>query len=83
MTEHTTDGLIMMIPKGPIDGPPDVSEIRPITLLSEIGKVLARVLVERVSTALCESPHLLNISQRAFLRNGDVSQCVSALVEVL
>jgi hypothetical protein len=36
--------LIVMVAKGPIDGPPDVSEMRPITLLSGIGKIPARVL---------------------------------------
>ena len=82
MTEHVTDGLIVMIPKGPIDGPPDVSEMRPITLLSEIGKMPARVLSDRISAVLCAHPELLNINQRAFLRNGDVSQCVAALVDV-
>ena len=82
MTQHITDGLIVMVPKGPIDGPPDVSEMRPITLLSEIGKIPARILGARISVALCAQPELLNISQRAFLRNGDVSQCIGTLLDV-
>jgi exonuclease III len=82
MTPHVTKGLIVMVPKGPTDGPADVSQMRPITLLSEIGKVLARVLADRISGVLCRRPELLNISQRAFLRNGDVSQCIAALLDV-
>jgi exonuclease III len=82
MTSHVTDGLIVMVPKGPIDGAPDVSDMRPITLLSEIGKVTARVLADRISAVLCAMPELLNINQRAFLRNGDVAQCVAALLDV-
>jgi hypothetical protein len=82
MTRHITDGLIVMVPKGSIDGPPDVSEMRPITLLSEIGKVPARILAARISATLCAKPGLLNINQRAFLRNGDVSQCIATLLDV-
>jgi hypothetical protein len=82
MTPHVTDGLIVMVPKGPIDGAPDVSDMRPITLLSEIGKITARILADRISAVLCASPELLNINQRAFLRNGDVAQCIAALLDV-
>jgi exonuclease III len=82
MTPHVTDGLIVMVPKGPVDGAPDVSDMRPITLLSEIGKVTARILADRISAVLCAKPELLNINQRAFLRNGDVAQCVAALLDV-
>jgi hypothetical protein len=82
MTQHITDGLIVMVPKGSIDGPPDVSEMRPITLLSEIGKVPGRILTARISATLCDKPRLLNISQRAFLRNGDVSQCIATILDV-
>jgi hypothetical protein len=82
MTAHITDGLVVMVPKGPIDGPPEVSDMRPITLLSEIGKVPARILAARISATLCTMPALLNMNQRAFLRNGDVSQCISTLLDV-
>ena len=82
MTQHITDDLIVMVPKGPIEGPPDVSEMRPITLLSEIGKIPARILAARISATLCAQPELINRSQRAFLRNGDVSQCIATLLDV-
>jgi hypothetical protein len=82
VTPHVTDGLIVMVPKGPIDGAPDVSDMRPITLLSEIGKVTARILADRISAVLCAMPELLNINQRAFLKNGDVAQCIAALLDV-
>ena len=82
MTPHITEGLIVMVPKGTIDGPPDVSDMRPITLLSEIGKIPARILAARISAILCDKPELLNTSQRAFLRNGDVSQCIATLLDI-
>jgi hypothetical protein len=82
MTDHATKGQIVMIPKGPIDGPLDVTEMRPITLLSEIGKVANRVLASRVTAILSKHPELVHRSQRAFLQNGNVAQCIEALVDV-
>jgi hypothetical protein len=81
-TEHVTRGLIRMIPKGPATGQPDVSDMRPITLLSEIGKVPSRILASRVTSALNAKPELLHAAQRAFLSNGDVSQCIHTALDV-
>ena len=82
ITDHVTEGRIVMIPKGPVDGALDVTEMRPITLLSEIGKVANRVLAARVTNILSSHPELIHRSQRAFLQNGNVAQCVEALVDV-
>ena len=56
--------------------------MRPITLLSEMGKLTGRILADRVSTVLSNNPSLLHPSQRAFLRNGDTGQCVDMLPDV-
>ena len=81
-TEHVTRGLIRFVPKGRLSGLPDVEEMRPITLLSEIGKVPSRILASRVSAVLDAKPELLHAAQRAFLSNGDVSQCIHTALDV-
>lgn len=84
MSPFVTKGLIRMITnlKGKIEGAADASQMRPITLLSELLKVPARVLAERISTRLSANPRLLHPSQRAFLRSGDVAQAIHAFVDV-
>ena len=81
-TEHVTRGLIRFVPKGRLSGLPDVEDMRPITLLSEIGKVPSRILASRVSVILDAKPELLHVAQRAFLSNGDVSQCIHTALDV-
>ena len=81
-TEHVTRGLIRFVPKGRLSGLPDVEDMRPITLLSEIGKVSSRILASRVSAILDAKPELLHVAQRAFLSNGDVSQCIHTALDV-
>jgi hypothetical protein len=82
---HAKDGLIRMIPKGGGSGVlvTDVSEMRPITLLSELGKVTSRILAERMATVFANIPSLLHPSQRAFQRNGDTGQCVDMALDVI
>ena len=82
---HAKDGLIRMIPKHAGSGAvvTDVALMRPITLLSELGKISSRVLADRVSTVFANHPSLLHPSQRAFLRNGDTGQCVDMAVDVM
>ena len=77
-----TRGLIRFVPKGRLSGLPDVEDMRPITLLSEIGKVPSRILASRVSAILDAKPELLHVAQRAFLSNGDVSQCIHTALDV-
>ena len=57
-TAHVTKGVITMIPKGPVEGEVDVTDMRPITLLSEMGKIPARILADRISKILCSRPEL-------------------------
>ena len=78
-TEHVSRGLIIFVPKGRLSGLPDVEEMRPITLLSEIGKIPSRILASAILDA---KPELLHVAQRAFLSNGDVSQCIHTALDV-
>jgi hypothetical protein len=74
-----------MIPKGGAAGvtTTDAGEMRPITLLSELGKLTSRILADRVSTVFANVPGLLHPSQRAFQRNGDTGQCVDIALDVM
>jgi len=81
-TAHVTKGLIRMIPKGPNVGFYSVDDMRPITLLSEIGKVGTRIMAARIGAVLNLKPELLHQGQRAFIANGDVSQCVNSVLDV-
>ena len=83
--KHAKDGLIRMIPKGGDAGVivNDVGCMRPITLLSELGKVASRILADRIATVFANVPSLLHPSQRAFQRNGDTGQCVDMALDVL
>ena len=80
---HAKTGIICMIPKGGAGGTvSDVEDMRPITLLSELGKLTGRILAERVSIVLSSNPSLLHPSQRAFLKNGDTGQCIDMVLDV-
>jgi len=80
---HAKTGIICMIPKGGAGGTvSDVEDMRPITLLSELGKLTGRILAERVSIVLSGNPSLLHPSQRAFLKNGDTGQCIDMVLDV-
>ena len=80
-TAHVSKGHITLIPKG--SASTAVEDSRPITLLSEIGKIPARILAARIQAVLAAKPELLHVGQRAFLANGDVSQCINTVVDVL
>jgi hypothetical protein len=78
-------GRITLVPKTNSDGSfsRDPSEMRPITVLPELGRIANRILADRLGTILLEHPHLLSPAQRAFLRNGDTSQCVNPVIDVI
>jgi hypothetical protein len=75
-------GIIVLIPK-PGKATDDVANLRPITLLPEIGKLTSRILANRLSVTLHRKPHLIHAAQRAYLRDGDSKQCVSALIDLM
>jgi len=76
------EGIIVMIPKpgAPAD---DVSGMRPITLLPELGKLTARLLAKRVTAVLHSKPHILCEAQRAYLKDGSSKQCIAALLDTI
>lgn len=76
------DGIIVMIPKpgGPSN---DVSGMRPITLLPELGKLTARLLARRITAVLHTKPQILCEAQRAYLMDGSSKQCITALLDTI
>jgi exonuclease III len=89
LLEHTPallkEGVVTLVPKVKADGSfsCEAGEMRPITLLPEMGKIISRVLAARLGQILTASPGLLTSSQRAFIRDGCVDQCVNSLVDVI
>jgi hypothetical protein len=79
------EGVVTLVPKVKADGSfsCEAGEMRPITLLPEMGKIISRVLAARLGQILTGSPGLLTSSQRAFIRDGCVDQCVNSLVDVI
>ena len=82
ITDWFKHGLISMIPK-PGASAADVAQMRPITLLSEFGKVGNRILASRIGKILEQHPGLLNAAQRAFLTNGCIQQNINAALDIL
>jgi hypothetical protein len=80
------DGVIVMLPKSSgVDGAPssDVDNMRPITLLSELGKVSSRILANRIYAVFAKNPMFLEQAQRGFIRNGGIDQCIDVLLDVI
>ena len=74
-----------MIPKRKDDGSltNKISEMRPISVLQEFGKIAAKILSNRLGKILLQNPSLLNSAQRAFLKDGNTSQCITTLLNIL
>src|SRR4051812_43868732 len=76
-------GEIVYLPKQSDDGyTVDVEEMRPITLLPELGKLTNRVLARRMTQTLAQHPTLLEGAQRGFLKDGSIGQCINAALDV-
>ena len=77
-------GEILFIPKQTEAGTAtiDVEDMRPITLLPELGKLTNRVLARRVTMTLMRHPELLDPAQRGFLKDGSTGQCVNVVLDV-
>ena len=75
-------GEIVYLPK-PSEGDytVDVEEMRPITLLPELGKLTNRVLARRMTQTLMQHPDLLEGAQRGFL-GSSIGQCINAVLDV-
>lgn len=78
-------GVIVLLPKVKPDGSFSVEpdEMRPITLLPEFGKLTTRIIADRLSTIFCAKPELIHRSARAFLKQGDIHQCVNQVLDVI
>ena len=71
-------GIIVMIPKS--KGAADVTQMRPLTLLPETGKLCTRLIARRFTRIFTDNPGLLNGSQRAFQEDGCIRQCIDAIL---
>jgi len=79
------EGWITLVPKQKTDGSfsKEADEMRPITVLAEVAKLLSRVLAQRLIEVLTKNRHLLHESQRGFIADGCVEQCVGALLDCI
>ena len=60
-----------------------MEDMRPITLLPELGKLANRVFAARMTVTLLRHPGLVDESQRGFLKDGSTMQCVNVALDVL
>jgi exonuclease III len=79
------EGWITLVPKPEADGSSstEADKMRPITLLSEVGKFGSRIIAKRICRVLAAVPGLLSLHQRAFHMDGAVDQCTNVLVDVI
>jgi exonuclease III/ribonuclease HI len=79
------EGWITLVPKIGSDGShsTEADKMRPITLLSELGKMGSRVVAKRLCKILVSNPGFLSDAQRAFHMDGAVDQCTNVLVDVI
>ena len=77
--------IISMIPKRKDDGSLTtlISEMRPISVLQEFGKISAKLISNRLGNILLQQPSMLNSAQRAFLKDGCTAQCLNTLLNVI
>lgn len=78
-------GWITLVPKVKEDGSfsCDAPDMRPITVLPEMGKIVGRLLARRIDNVLVRNPGLLSCAQRGFQMDGYVGQCTGAIVDVI
>ena len=74
----STVGEIVLVPK-PGSSSTDPSDMRPITLLSELGKLVSRVLAGRLTGVLHTNPDVLDEAQRANLHDGNCRQSLNTV----
>lgn len=85
LCDFLKEGRITMVPKneGVEDNAGNVANMRPITVIPELNKLISKVFADRIGLILAKNPSLLHEAQRAFLMNGSVSQCLESFVDVL
>ena len=74
--------IVTMVPKKKEDGSFTslVSEMRPISVLQEFGKIASKILANRLGRILLAEPHILN---SALLKDGCTAQCINIALNVL
>ncbi len=60
-----------------------ISEMRPISVLQEFGKIASKVLANRLGEIILQNPKVVTSAQRAFLKDGSTSQCLNIALNVL
>ena len=78
-------GGITMVPKPRKDGSytSEAGEMRPITVLPELGKIMSRVLASRLGEILVHNPLLVSPAQRGVIRDGSADQCVGVVTDAI
>ena len=74
-------GAVVLVPK-PGSKSTDPADMRPITLLPEIGKLVNRVLAKRFSEIVHANPTVMDSSQRAHLHDGSSRDCLHTVLNV-
>ena len=70
-----------MIPKKKEDGSVQRGkDMRPISVLQEFGKIASKILAVRLGKILLQNPEVMTPSQRAFLKDGSISQCLNIVL---
>jgi hypothetical protein len=77
--------IISMIPKKNEDGSSSkfISDMRPISVLQEFGKLASKILANRIGLILLDNPNIMSAAQRAFLKDGSTSQCLHTAINIL
>jgi hypothetical protein len=77
--------IISMVPKRKEDGSLTnaVGEMRPISVLQEFGKISSKLLAVRMGDIILRNPKLMNKAQRAFIKDGNTSQCITTALNIL
>ena len=83
--ESWRKAIVSMIPKRKDDGSFTslVSEMRPISVLQEFGKIASKLLADTLGRILLSEPAIMNRAQRAFLKDGGTFQCLNIALNVL
>lgn len=72
-----------MVPKPQPDGSASSSadKMQPITVLSTLLRITSRILNARIIRILLNNPGILDPSQRAFIKNGGIEQCIDLMLD--
>src|SRR6185437_7052591 len=60
-----------------------ITEIKPISVLQEFGKIASKILSDRLGEIILSNPLIVTSAQRAFLKDGSTSQCLNIALNVI